>query len=34
MLPHSNAEQGMLDEELSMITLYPDTLDALRRVRE
>jgi len=33
-LPHPDAELAMLDEELATIVLYPDTLDALRRVRE
>ncbi|MBD8621179.1 HAD family hydrolase [Sphingomonas sp. CFBP 13728] len=33
-LPHPDAELAMLDEELATIALYPDTLDALRRVRE
>ncbi|MEG8058705.1 HAD family hydrolase [Sphingomonas faeni] len=33
-LPHPDAELGMLDEELTTIALYPDTLDALGRVRE
>jgi len=29
-----DAELAMLDEELATISLYPDTLDALRRIRE
>ncbi len=33
-LPHPDAELAMLEEELATIALYPDTLDALRRVRE
>lgn len=33
-LPHPDAELAMLDEELATIVVYPDTLDALRRVRE
>ncbi len=33
-LPHPEAELAMLDEELATITLYPDTLDALRRVHK
>jgi len=33
-LPHPEAELAMLDEELATIVLYPDTLDALRQVRE
>jgi len=33
-LPHPEAELAMLDEKLVTIALYPDTLDALRRVRE
>jgi FMN phosphatase YigB (HAD superfamily) len=33
-LPHLDAELAMLDEELATIALYPDALDALRRVRE
>jgi HAD superfamily hydrolase (TIGR01549 family) len=33
-LPHPDDELAMLDEELATIALYPDTLDALRRVRE
>ncbi|MDQ0839790.1 HAD family hydrolase [Sphingomonas faeni] len=33
-LPHPDAELAMLDEELATIAPYPDTLDALRRVRE
>ncbi len=33
-LPHPDDEMAMLDEELATIALYPDTLDALRRVRE
>jgi HAD superfamily hydrolase (TIGR01549 family) len=33
-LPHPDAELAMLDGELATIALYPDTLDALRRVRE
>lgn len=33
-LPHPEAELAMLDKELATIALYPDTLDALRRVRE
>ncbi|KQM54184.1 hypothetical protein ASE69_19080 [Sphingomonas sp. Leaf208] len=33
-LPHPDAELAMLDEELATIVLYPDALDALRRVRE
>ena len=33
-LPHPDAELAMLEEELATIVLYPDTLDALRRVRE
>ena len=33
-LPHPDAELAMLDEELVTIAPYPDTLDALRRVRE
>jgi len=33
-LPHPDAELPMLDKELATIVLYPDTLDALRRVRE
>lgn len=33
-LPHPDAELAMLDQELATIALYPDTLDALRRVRE
>jgi len=33
-LPHPDAELAMLDEELATIALYPDTLDALRQVRE
>ena len=32
-LPHPDAGLAALDEELATITLYPDTLDALRRVR-
>jgi len=33
-LPHPDAELSMLDEELVTIAPYPNTLDALRRVRE
>ncbi|RKE42412.1 MULTISPECIES: HAD family hydrolase [unclassified Sphingomonas] len=33
-LPHPDAELAMLDQELATIALFPDTLDALRRVRE
>lgn len=33
-LSHPDAELAMLDEELATIVLYPDTLDALSRVRE
>jgi HAD superfamily hydrolase (TIGR01493 family) len=33
-LPYPEAELAMLNEELASITLYPDTLDALHRVRE
>lgn len=33
-LPNPEAELAMLDEGLTMIVLYPDMLDALRRVRE
>ena len=33
-VPHPDAELAMLKEELATIALYPDTLDALRRVRE
>ena len=33
-LPHPDAELAMLDEELASIELYPDALDALRRVRD
>jgi HAD superfamily hydrolase (TIGR01549 family) len=33
-LPYPNAELAMLDDELATIVLYPDTLDALRRIRE
>ncbi|WP_242154640.1 hypothetical protein [Sphingomonas sp. BAUL-RG-20F-R05-02] len=33
-LPCPDAELAALDEELPTIALYPDTLDALRRVRE
>lgn len=33
-LPHPDAELAALDEELATIALYPDTLDALRRVRD
>jgi len=33
-LSHPDAELAMLDEELATIALYPDTLDAPRRVRE
>lgn len=33
-LPHPDNELAMLDEELATIVLYPETLDALRRVRE
>jgi HAD superfamily hydrolase (TIGR01549 family) len=33
-LPHPTTELAMLDEELTTIALYPDTLDALRRVRD
>jgi len=33
-LPHPDDELAMLDEELATIVLYPDTLNALRRVRE
>ncbi|MEG3167849.1 HAD family hydrolase [Sphingomonas sp. LB3N6] len=33
-LPHPDAELAMLNEELATITLYPDTLDALRRVHK
>ncbi len=33
-LPHPDDELAMLDEELATIALYPDTMDALRRVRE
>lgn len=33
-LPHQDAELAMLDQELATIALYPDTLDALRGVRE
>lgn len=33
-LPHPDAELAMLDEELATIALYPDTLDALRQIRE
>ncbi|WP_277969865.1 HAD family hydrolase [Sphingomonas echinoides] len=33
-LPHPDDELAMLGEELATIALYPDTLDALRRVRE
>jgi len=33
-LPHPDAELAMLDEELATIVLYPETLYALRRVRE
>jgi FMN phosphatase YigB (HAD superfamily) len=33
-LPYPDAELAMLDKELATIALYPDTLDALRRVRE
>jgi HAD superfamily hydrolase (TIGR01549 family) len=33
-LSHPDAELAMLDQELATIALYPDTLDALRRVRE
>ena len=32
-LPHPDAGLAALDEELATIALYPDTLDALRRVR-
>ena len=32
-LPHPDAGLTALDEELATIALYPDTLDALRRVR-
>ena len=30
----SRAEIGRVNEELATIVLYPETLDALRRVRE
>ncbi len=33
-LPHPAAELAALNEELATIALYPDTLDALRRVRD
>ena len=33
-LPRPDDELAMLDEELATIVLYPDTLDALRQVRE
>lgn len=33
-LPHPEAELAMLEEELASIALYPDTLGALRRVRD
>ncbi len=33
-LPHPDDELAMLDEELAAIVLYPDTLDALHRIRE
>jgi HAD superfamily hydrolase (TIGR01493 family) len=33
-LPHPDAELAMLDDELATIAPYPDTMDALRRVRE
>ena len=33
-LPHPDAELAALNEELATIALYPDTLDALRRVRD
>ena len=33
-LPPPEAELAALDEELATIALYPDTLDALRRVRD
>ncbi|WP_010165450.1 HAD family hydrolase [Sphingomonas sp. PAMC 26617] len=33
-LPHPTAELAALNEELATIALYPDTLDALRRVRD
>ncbi len=33
-LRHPDAELAMLNEELTTIALYPDTLDALRQVRE
>ncbi len=33
-LPHPDAELAALDEELATIALYPDTLDALRLVRD
>jgi len=33
-LPHPEAELAKLDEKLVTIALYPNTLDALRRVRE
>ena len=32
-LPHPDAELAALEEELATIALYPDTLDALHRVR-
>lgn len=33
-LPHPDAELAMLADELASIELYPDVLDALRRVRD
>jgi HAD superfamily hydrolase (TIGR01549 family) len=33
-LPHPDAKLAMLNDELETIVLYPDTLDALRRVRD
>jgi len=33
-LPHPGTELAMLDDELATIALYPDTLYALRQVRE